>query len=250
MTRLGGPSVVVVEDADELGRVGADLVADELRRTPGAWVSVATGETPMGMYAELAARRRSGLLDTGGLTPVQLDEYLGLEPDDRRTFFGWMRRSFLEPLGIADERVVRLPLDGDIAAACAAFDRTLDARGGLDLAILGIGTNGHLGFNEPPADPGAPTREVGLSTATIDANARYWGDVNDVPTRAVTTGMRQLLAARAIVMVVSGPTKLEIVHRALEEPVTPQVPASFLQETGAAVTVVVDREAWGEGDPS
>lgn len=250
MTRLGGPSVVVVEDADELGRVGADLVADELRRTPGAWVSVATGETPMGMYAELAARRRSGLLDTGGLTPVQLDEYLGLEPDDRRTFFGWMRRSFLEPLGIADERVVRLPLDGDLAAACAAFDRTLDARGGLDLAILGIGTNGHLGFNEPPVDPGAPTREVGLSTATIDANARYWGDVNDVPTRAVTTGMRQLLAARAIVMVVSGPTKREIVHRALEEPVTPQVPASFLQETGAAVTVIVDREAWGEGDPS
>jgi len=250
VTRLGGPSVVVVEDADELGRVGADLVADELRRTPGAWVSVATGETPMGMYAELAARRRSGLLDTGALTPVQLDEYLGLEPDDRRTFFGWMRRSFLEPLGIADERVVRLPLDGDIAAACAAFDQTLDARGGLDLAILGIGTNGHLGFNEPPVDPAAPTREVGLSTATIDANARYWGDVNDVPTRAVTTGMRQLLAARAIVMVVSGPTKREIIHRALEEPVTSQIPASFLQETGAAVTVVVDREAWGEGDPS
>ena len=106
---MGGPSVVVVEDADELGRVGADLVADELRRTPGAWVSVATGETPMGMYAELAARHRSGLLDTGGLTPVQLDEYLGLEPDDRRTFFGWMRRSFLERVPENARTIARRP---------------------------------------------------------------------------------------------------------------------------------------------
>jgi glucosamine-6-phosphate deaminase len=246
---LGGPSVVVVEDAAELGRVSADRVAERIAAVPEAWVAVATGETPMGLYAELAARHRSGLLDTSRFTPVQLDEYLGLEPDDRRTFFGWMRRSFLEPLGIADDRVVRLPLEGDLAAACAAFDRTLDARGGLDLAILGIGTNGHLGFNEPPIDHDAPTREVALTPATLASNARYWGGVEDVPTRAVTTGMRQLLGARAIVMVVSGPTKREIVHRALEESVTPQVPASFLQETGADVTVVVDREAWGEGDP-
>ena len=246
---VGGPSVVVVEDADELGRVSADLVAERIAAVPEAWVAVATGETPMGLYAELAARCRSGRLDPSRVTPVQLDEYLGLEPDDRRTFFGWMRRSFLEPLGIADERVVRLPLDGDLAAACAAFDRTLDARGGIDLAILGIGTNGHLGFNEPPADRDAPTRAVDLTPATIGSNARYWGGVDDVPTRAVTTGMRQLLAARAIVMVVSGPTKREIVHRALEEPVTPQVPASVLQEAVADVTVVVDREAWGTGDP-
>jgi glucosamine-6-phosphate deaminase len=239
----------VVEDADELGRVSADLVAERIAAVPEAWVAVATGETPMGLYAELAARCRSGRLDPSRVTPVQLDEYLGLEPDDRRTFFGWMRRSFLEPLGIADERVVRLPLDGDLAAACAAFDRTLDARGGIDLAILGIGTNGHLGFNEPPVDRDAPTRAVDLTPATIGSNARYWGGVDDVPTRAVTTGMRQLLVARAIVMVVSGPTKREIVHRALEEPVTPQVPASFLQEAVADVTVVVDREAWGTGDP-
>ena len=245
---MGGPNVVVVEDADELGRVSADLVADELRRTPGAWVSVATGETPMGMYAELAARRRSGLLDTGRLTPVQLDEYVGLEPDDRRTFFGWMRRSFLEPLGIADERAVRLPLEGDLAAACAAFDRKLDARGGLDLAILGIGTNGHLGFNEPPVDPAAPTREVELSTATIDANARYWGDVADVPTRAVTIGMGPLLSARSILLLVSGVGKRAIVRRALEGPPEPEVPASFLQEARGDVTVVVDRAAWGEDE--
>jgi glucosamine-6-phosphate deaminase len=247
---VGGPRIVVAEDAAGLGRASADLVAERIAAVPEAWVAVATGETPMGLYAELAARCRSGRLDTSRLTPVQLDEYLGLEPDDRRTFFGWMRRSFLEPLGIAEERVVRLPVDGDLEAACAAFDETLAARGGLDLAILGIGTNGHLGFNEPPVDRDAPTRAVELSPATIGSNARYWGGVADVPTRAVTTGMRPLLSASAIVMVVSGPTKREIVHRALEEPVTPLVPGSFLQEAGADVTVVVDRAAWGDGDPS
>jgi glucosamine-6-phosphate deaminase len=240
----------VVDDAGALGRTGADRVADVLARTPDAWVAVATGETPMGMYAELASRRRSGLLDTGGLTAVQLDEYLGLEEEDRRSFYGWMRRSFLDPLEIDEGRVVRLPLDGDLEAACAAFDRSLAARGGLDLAILGLGANGHLGFNEPPADPDAPTREVGLSPATIDANARYWGDVADVPSRAVTIGMGPLLSARAIVLLVSGGGKREIVHRALDGPVEPEVPASFLQDAHAEVTVVVDRAAWGDGGPS
>jgi glucosamine-6-phosphate deaminase len=242
---MAGPRIVVVEDAEELGRRGADLVAERLAAVPDAWVAVATGETPVGMYAELAERRRSGLVDTSRMTAVQLDEYLGLEADDRRTLYGWMRRSFLEPLGIADGCVERLPLDGDLAAACAAFDRALEARGGLDLAILGLGTNGHLGFNEPPVDRAAPTREVDLSPATVEANARYWGHVEDVPTRAVTMGMAQLLSARAIVLVVSGAGKREIVHRALEGPVEPAVPASFLQQAGTDVTVVVDRAAWG-----
>ena len=244
---MGGPRILVVEDAGELGRRGADLVGERLAADPEAWVAVATGDTPMGLYAELAARCRSGLVNTARLTAVQLDEYLGLEADDRRALFGWMRRSFLDPLGITDERVVRLPLDGDLRVACATFDRALAARGGLDLAILGLGPNGHLGFNEPPVDPAAPSRAVDLSPATIDANARYWGDIVDVPTRAVTMGMGQLLSARAIVLVVSGEGKRAIVHRALEGPVGPEVPASFLQQASADVTVIVDRAAWGEG---
>lgn len=246
---VGGPTVVVVENADELGRVGADLVSERIAAVPDAWVAVPTGETPTGLYAELAGRCRAGRFDPSRLTPVQLDEYLGLEAGDRRSFFGWIRQSFLEPLGIAEERVVRLPVDGDLEAACAAFDATLAARGGLDLAILGIGTNGHLGFNEPPVDRNASTRPVELTPATIESNARYWGAVDAVPTRAVTTGMRQLLSARAIVLVASGATKREIVQQALEGPVRPQIPASFLQEASGDVTVVVDREAWGGGDP-
>ncbi|MBI3647700.1 MAG: glucosamine-6-phosphate deaminase [Actinobacteria bacterium] len=245
--RVGGPRIQVVQDADELGRAGADLVAGVFAATPAASVVVATGRTPMGLYAELAGCRRSGLADTTRITVYQLDEYLGLEPGDRRSLFGWMRRRFLEPLGITGERVVRLPLGGDLEGACAAFDRALEERGGLDLAILGLGPNGHLGFNEPPSDPWAPTRVVDLSPVTIVANASYWGEVADVPTRAVTMGMGQLLSARAIVLVVSGKSKREIAHRALEGPVGPGVPASFLQEAASGVTVIVDRAAWGNG---
>ncbi|MGZ4150300.1 MAG: glucosamine-6-phosphate deaminase [Actinomycetota bacterium] len=243
---MGDPRIMVVEDPEALARTGADLVAETMAATPAASVVVATGTTPMGLYEELAARHREGVLDTGAITAVQLDEYLDLEPEDRRTLFGWMWRSFLEPLGIDDARVLRLPLDGDLPAACAAFDRSLEARGGIDLAILGLGANGHLGFNEPPVDRWAPTHEVRLTRVTIEANARYWGDVADVPTRAVTIGLGPLLSARTILLVASGTAKHEIVRRALEDPVGPDVPASFLRESGADVTVVVDRAAWGE----
>src|SRR6266487_2943333 len=177
-------------------------------------VVAATGRTPMGLYAELAADGLSGFLYTTAISAVQLDEYLGLEPDDRRSLFGWMRRSFLEPLGVSDTRVIRLPIGDDLEEACAAFDRGLEARGPFDLSILGLGRNGHLGFNEPPSHPESSTRMVELSPSTIEANARYWGNGADVPTRAVTLGMRHLLSARAIVLLVSGTSKRTIVHRA------------------------------------
>jgi glucosamine-6-phosphate deaminase len=236
--------IQVVEDADRLARVAADLVTDVIGRAVTASVAVATGRTPMGLYAELAARRSAGALDTSAVITVQLDEYLGLEPGDRRSLFGWMRTSFLEPLGVSDDRVIRLPVQGDVDGACAAYDRAMDARGPLELAILGIGPNGHLGFNEPPSNAASPTRVVELSAATLEANERYW-DGTPVPPRGVTLGLRHLLAARTIVLVASGASKGAIVHRALEGEVGPGVPASYLQEARGEVHVVVDRAAWG-----
>jgi glucosamine-6-phosphate deaminase len=241
---MGGPRIVLVENEDELNRAAADLVSEVIEANPSASVVAATGRTPMGLYGELVARRALGL-ETRRIAAFQLDEYLGLDVGDRRSLFGWMRRSFLTPLGIADERAVRLPTDGDLEASCAAFDRAIEERGGLDLAILGLGPNGHLGFNEPPSGPDAPTRVVRLSPATIEANARYWGDVADVPPIAVTMGLRQLVATRTILLVASGRTKRMILRAALEGPVRPEVPASFLQVTPGRVTAVVDRDAWG-----
>ena len=240
------PTVRILDDEAALARSGADLVGSLIAAVPAAQVIVATGRTPMGMYAELASDRAAGALDTSRLRVVQLDDYLGLEPDSDRSLFAWMARSFLEPLGIPLERVVRLPLDGDLEAGCAAFDRSVEAGGGIDLAILGIGTNGHLGFNEPPSDASSPTREVELSPPTLEANGSYWGEGVAVPRRAVTVGLAPLLRARRIVLVASGAGKRDIVERALRGPITPEVPASHLR-LAPDVTVLLDR-ATAEGE--
>jgi glucosamine-6-phosphate deaminase len=239
------PSVRVVRDTAELRTVGADLVSEAISAASTGVLVPATGRTPIGVYDELGERWRAGDLDTSALAVAQLDEYLGLAAGDRRSLFDWMHESFLGPLGIDEANVMRLPLEGDLPPRCGAFDEDLTARGGIDIAILGLGRNGHLGFNEPPCPTDAPTRAVVLTPTTIEANAGYWGTTADVPAQAVTIGIGPLLAAREIVLLVSGGEKRTILRRALEGPVDPDVPASALQVASGRVTVVADEAAWG-----
>ncbi len=231
------------EDYAALSRAGADIVASVVAAKPDAAVVVATGETPMGLYQELVRRREAETFDASGIRVFQLDEYAGLPEGDRRSLLDWTLRSFVVPLQIPLERVVRLPSDGDVSAGCATYDRAIEGAGGLDLAILGIGTNGHIGFNEPPSDRSAPTREVTLTPETVRANARYWGGGRPVARRAVTAGMETLLKARKTVLLACGLHKRGVVRRAMHGPVTAELPASFLQEA-EDVTVLVDRTAW------
>ena len=237
--------LIVTEDYEALSRVGADEVAALVASRPDATLLVATGDTPMGLYRQLTARRQRGDLDASRLRVVQLDEYLGLGPDDRRSLYGWMMRSFVEPLGVPPANVIRLPGDAaDPGAACRSYDAAIRAAGGVDLAVLGLGPNGHLGFNEPPVAADAPTRVVELTPESVESNARYWGGTDHVPRRALTAGMAVLLAARRTLLVVSGPHKQDILRRTVDGPVTGDVPATFLRRA-ADVTVVADRAAAG-----
>ena len=240
MTRL---SIIVLDDYQTLSRAAADIVTRSISAKPTAALVAATGETPMGLYRELARRRDEGAFDASSVRVFQLDEYAEIGPEDRRSLFGWTMRSLVWPLGISDANTIRLPTDGDITAGCAAYDRAVEEAGGYDLAILGIGSNGHIGFNEPPSDRSAPTREVALSPESIEANARYWGGRQQVPSRAVTAGMPGLLHAHKTLLLASGGQKREIVRRALQGPMTPEVPASYLQSADD-VTVLLDRRAW------
>jgi len=211
---------------------------------PDATVLFAVGESPVALYAELARRRRSGELDTSRIRAVQLDEYLGVGPADERAFFGWLRREVLVPLAIPAERTIALRGDApDAEAECRRYERAVDEAGGIDLAILGVGTNGHLGFNEPPSPRGAPTRVVDLADATIESSTRYWGSRDRVPRRGITAGMRVLLAARRTILVVTGRAKHAVLGGALLGPVGPDVPASYLREI-PGVHVYADRAAW------
>ena len=235
--------LIVVDDYEAVSRAGADVIASIIGRKPHSAIVIATGDTPMGIYEQLAARNARGDVDASRILAFQLDEYLGVPPGDRRSLYGWMERSFLAPLDIPDANVVRLPWDEGLAEeGCAAYVRAVGAAGGFDLAVLGLGPNGHLGFNEPPSGPGSRTRMVDLTDESIESNADYWGGPDVVPRRAVTAGMDLLLAARQILLVVSGEHKQDILRRTLDGPVTPDVPSSYLQQAGGVI-VLADRAA-------
>lgn len=237
--------MIVAEDYAALSEAAAEAFAGLVEGKPEATVILPTGDTPMGMYDAITARVQRGALDCSRLRIFQLDEYLGLEPGDRRSLFGWMERAALNPWRIPLQQVTRLPsLSDDYRAACVAYEAALDAAGGLDLCILGIGPNGHLGFNEPPVAPDAPTRVVDLTPESIASNAAYWGGADQVPRRAITAGMRVILSARQTILLASGEHKRAILHHALTGPITPDVPASYLQ-TIDGVSVYADRAAAG-----
>jgi glucosamine-6-phosphate deaminase len=232
------------DDYDDLSRISAEVVAQHIRSKPHARILVATGRTPIGTYQVLAGMVEAGALDVSEITAFQLDEYVGLEPDDHRSLGRWAREAFVHPLGLDDDRFVTLPVAGvDGSASLAEHDRRVRVAGGYDLAILGIGENGHLGFNEPPCDPSAPSRVVTLSATSLASSAGYWGESGDLPRRAVTVGLGPILEAGAIILLVSGARKRAILERALSGSMTPDVPASYLLRARSLV-VVADRDAW------
>jgi glucosamine-6-phosphate deaminase len=230
--------------AAELAETGAAWVSDALRRVgrPDATLMPALGTSALGVYRALGEMRRAGELDTSRLRLVQLDEYAGIAADDPRTLLGWLRRDVADPLGIPDERIISLDgWDADPAAAVRRYDAAVADAGGIDVAVLGLGPNGHLGFNEPPAPPDAPTRWLRLAPESLESNARYWADLG-CPPAALTAGMATILAARRVLLVVRGERKGAILRAALEGPVGPDVPASLLRAHPAA-TVLADDEA-------
>lgn len=228
--------------ADDVGRVAASVVASFVRESPSGVLGVATGGSPLALYSALADLRAEGLVATDGLTLAALDEYVGLDPADPRSYRSYVREHVARPLGIAPERV-HVPV-GSTSADAGAYERLL-ARLGVGLQIVGIGRNGHIGFNEPGSDIGSRTRVVTLDADTRRANASYFGgDADAVPAHAMTQGIASILSARSIVLVAQGAAKAMALRAALDGPVTPEVPALFLQ-THPDVTVVADGAALG-----
>jgi glucosamine-6-phosphate deaminase len=233
-----------VVETDALDQVGADVVQGWLGRSANCTFIPALGTSALGIYRELGRRRTTGAFDASGVRLVQLDEYSGLPRGDRRSLRDWLIRDVATPLGVPDERIIGL--DGhasDEERACREYDGAVAEAGGIDVAVLGLGPNGHLGFNEPPSGPDAPTRFVDLAEASIGSNARYWGSRDAVPRRAVTAGMSTILGARHVLLVLRGKTKEAILRRVLTESVSPDVPASYLRSLEHA-WLLADREAW------
>jgi glucosamine-6-phosphate deaminase len=211
----------------------AELVRDRARGAPAAVLGLATGRTPLELYAELARMHREQGLELGRVLGFGLDEYLGLPPDHPQTFGRYLLERVIAPCGMDPGRVRLLPSDpapARIEAHCRDYERAIAEAGGIDLVILGIGRNGHIGFNEPGSKRESRTRSVRLAAETREDAARAFGGLERVPERALAVGVATILEARRIRVLGFGERKRPALRRMLEDPIGPALPATFLRE--------------------
>ncbi len=232
----------VVDHAEAMARLAADLVAKEMTRKKPYVLGLPTGRTPIAFYRELVRRYKAGELDFGEVVTFNLDEYGGLAPDDPNSYYAFMHRHFLDHVNIKPENA-HIPDGGaaDLDAEAERYEAAIDAAGGIDCQVLGIGRNGHIGFNEPGSSLGSLTRTKYLARQTRAGAAAVFGGEECVPREVITMGCGTILKARRILVLASGANKAGIIKRAFEGPVTAMVPASVLQ-LHRFVTAVVTRD--------
>jgi glucosamine-6-phosphate deaminase len=225
----------------EFSSLAADLVCAQVRARPNGVLGLPTGATPEGMYTELVRRVQGGEVDLSGMTTFNLDEYVGLRPHDPQSYHAYMWEHLFRHTPV---RARHLPHGdaADPAAEAARYEAAIAGAGGFDLVILGLGHNGHIGFNEPGADFTAGTRVVRLTDQTRQANARYFVSPSAVPAHAITVGIGTICGAKQVLLLASGEAKGAILHRSLAGPVTPDVPATALQGHDHLI-VLADRAA-------
>ena len=236
--------VIVVKDYNEMSDVATDIMYDVIKNKPDCVLGLATGSTPEGMYANLAKLYSEGKLDFSRVSSVNLDEYYPISPDNDQSYRYFMNKHLFDLVNI-DKKNTHVP-DGmavDPDAACKAHEDTIDALGGMDIQVLGIGQNGHIGFNEPSDTPVPFTHQEKLTESTIKANARFFESIDDVPTHALTMGIQSILKARKIIILASGKSKAEAIKATILGEPTPQCPASLLHGH-PDVTVICDEDAY------
>jgi glucosamine-6-phosphate deaminase len=233
----------ILKNAAEVSVKAADLVQEVIQLQERPVLGLATGSTPLGMYRELIRRYQEGMIDFSAVHTFNLDEYYGLGSDHPQSYYQFMMKSFFEHVNVPREHI-HIP-DGkphDVQAYCPEYDAMIERAGGIDLQILGIGVNGHIGFNEPADELQPYTHLVRLKAETIEANARFFERREDVPQYAITMGIRNILQAKRIVLLAIGEDKAPAVAGMLNSGITTQLPATFLQ-LHDQVHVIVDEAA-------
>lgn len=237
-------NICKAETVEAAARLAADRFQELLCTKPACVLGLATGSTPIPLYRELIAREQAGRIDFSRVRSVNLDEYKGLAPNHPQSYRRFMQENLFDHISIRPENTyVPDGLATDVDAMCSAYERAIEDLGGVDLQLLGLGHDGHIGFNEPSDHFPTRTHETALAEITRQANARFFASEAEVPTAAYTMGVGTVMAARRILMIVTGADKSDILHKAFFGPVTPWVPASVLQ-FHPDVTLICDRAAW------
>lgn len=222
--------VYCAADYYHASRVAANIISAQVIMKPDCVLGLATGSTPISTYEQLIRWYEKGDLDFSQVHSINLDEYRGLSPENDQSYRYFMNKHLFDKINI-DKKNTYVPdgLEPDSEKACRDYEEIIHAHGGVDLQILGLGHNGHIGFNEPGSAFEKETHCVTLSQMTREANARFFASMEEVPTEAYTMGIKSIMQAKKIVVIVSGESKNEIVKRAFHGPITPEVPASVLQ---------------------
>ncbi|MBO5114052.1 MAG: glucosamine-6-phosphate deaminase [Lachnospiraceae bacterium] len=235
--------IIRAKDYNDMSRKAANIISAQVIMKPNCVLGLATGSTPIGTYAQLVEWYKKGDLDFSEVTTVNLDEYKGLTRDNEQSYYYFMKENLFSKVNINLERTF-LPdgMEPDSDKACEDYNRVIAHVGGVDLQLLGLGHNGHIGFNEPGMAFEAETHCVNLTESTMKANQRFFPTMDDVPKQAYTMGIKTIMQAKRILVVVSGEDKAAIVKEAFFGPITPKVQASVLQLHND-VTIVADAAA-------
>ncbi|MGM0396213.1 MAG: glucosamine-6-phosphate deaminase [Bacillota bacterium] len=237
--------IIVTESYDEMSMAAADILEGEIRNNPELVLGLATGSTPIGTYGELVRRYREEGLDFSKSKSFNLDEYMGLGGDNPNSYRYFMKEHLFSQINI-DEKNTHVPdgLTKDPKSYGEKYDQMIKAEGGIRIQILGIGSNGHIAFNEPADELSVGTGLVELTNQTIEDNARFFESIDQVPTQAITMGMGSIMKAERILLLASGKSKAQVLSNILERgKITTRIPASFLL-LHPDVTLVCDREAY------
>ena len=235
--------IIEASDYQAMSRKAANIISAQVILFPRCVLGLATGSTPLGIYKQLIDWYEKGDVDFSEIRSVNLDEYCGLSPENSQSYHYYMRENFLLHINIKPENTyVPNGMSPDMQEECKRYDQLITALGGIDLQLLGLGNTGHIGFNEPNESFDKMTHQVRLKEKTIRDNSRFFSSIDEVPKSAVTMGIKAIMQAKKIMLVVNGAEKADILERTLFGPVTPAVPASILQ-LHPNVTVVADSAA-------
>lgn len=235
--------LIVTRDYNEMSQKAAAMVTSHITLKPDSVLGLATGDTPIGMYKEIINSYENNEIDLSQVVTFNLDEYYGLSKENNQSYHYFMMANFFNHVNIEKNNINIL--DGEttnIENECKKYEKKIKAAGGIDLQILGIGGNGHIGFNEPDLNFEAETHLVRLDKNTIEANSRFFKSIEDVPTQALSMGIKTIMQSKKIVLLASGENKAEAIAKAVNGKICPEVPASILQ-LHPDVTIIVDEAA-------
>lgn len=236
------PQIIQTEEGHDFVQQASSFLIKAIKSVASPLVALPTGSTPLGIYKEFASQYKNDAV-WQDMRYIALDEYIGLPRDDERLFQNWIGRECLDFLGVEqDNRITFDSLAPDPASEVQRINEIIAAQGPIDIAVLGLGTNGHIAFNEPGSSFDSATRVIDLSDETRASNAEYWGGLDRVPTQAYTLGLKTLTDTKHIILLVTGAHKADILDKVLSGPITEDIPASILR-TVPNVTVIADSPA-------